>query len=105
SPDCKGPTMLAVEFPGSSRLVDSLDSAVRKDCAASITDALRQTLCRLMRERTVSLPDCVYEAASDHYARREIYRSEDHGYCVIAMTWGPGQGTAIHDHAGMWCVE
>jgi predicted metal-dependent enzyme (double-stranded beta helix superfamily) len=21
------------------------------------------------------------------------------------MTWGPGQGTAIHDHAGMWCVE
>ena len=21
------------------------------------------------------------------------------------MTWGPGQGTPIHDHAGCWCVE
>jgi len=21
------------------------------------------------------------------------------------MTWGPGQGTPIHDHEGMWCVE
>ena len=24
---------------------------------------------------------------------------------MIAMTWGPGQGTKIHDHSGMWCVE
>ncbi len=21
------------------------------------------------------------------------------------MTWGPGQGTALHDHGGIWCVE
>ena len=21
------------------------------------------------------------------------------------MTWGPGQGTALHDHSGIWCVE
>jgi predicted metal-dependent enzyme (double-stranded beta helix superfamily) len=21
------------------------------------------------------------------------------------MTWGPGQKTALHDHAGIWCVE
>ena len=21
------------------------------------------------------------------------------------MTWGPHQGTPIHDHCGMWCVE
>jgi predicted metal-dependent enzyme (double-stranded beta helix superfamily) len=21
------------------------------------------------------------------------------------MTWGPQQGTSIHDHAGLWCVE
>jgi predicted metal-dependent enzyme (double-stranded beta helix superfamily) len=21
------------------------------------------------------------------------------------MTWGPNQGTPIHDHCGMWCVE
>ena len=27
------------------------------------------------------------------------------GYSVVAMTWGPGQGTPIHDHCGLWCVE
>lgn len=97
--------MLAMDFPGSRRLVDAIDLAVRNDCPTAITDALRNSLCRLIRDTEVHLPTCVYEAAADHYARREIYRSEELGYSVIAMTWGPGQGTAIHDHAGMWCVE
>jgi predicted metal-dependent enzyme (double-stranded beta helix superfamily) len=97
--------MLALDFPGSRRLVKSLDDAVRRACTTAITDALRQTLCRLMHDMDVSLPDCVHEPVSDHYARRETYRSNDLGYSVIAMTWGPGQGTAIHDHGGMWCAE
>ncbi len=97
--------MLALDFPGSRQLVAALDSAVCRDCPAEITDTLRHSLCDLIRDPTVKLPECCYERAADHYARRELYRSEDHGYSVIAMTWGPGQGTAIHDHAGMWCVE
>lgn len=97
--------MLAIEFPGSRRMLDALDTAVRNDCPTAITHALCHSLCRLIRDSEVRLPDCVFEAASDHYARREIYRSEELGYSVIAMTWGPGQGTAIHDHSGMWCVE
>jgi predicted metal-dependent enzyme (double-stranded beta helix superfamily) len=24
---------------------------------------------------------------------------------MVVMTWGPGQKTALHDHAGIWCVE
>lgn len=71
---------------GSRRLVDALDRAVRNDCETTITDALRLSLCRLMQDREVILPECVYRAASDHYARREIYRSEELGYSVIAMT-------------------
>ncbi|MEP6938416.1 MAG: cysteine dioxygenase family protein [Rudaea sp.] len=97
--------MLALEFPGSRHLVASLDHAVHHDRATDIADALRNTLCELIRDPQVKLPDCVFESACDHYCRRELYRSEDLGYSVIAMTWGPGQGTAIHDHAGMWCVE
>ena len=97
--------MLALEFPGSTRLVDSLTAAVCHDCPTEITDALRNTLCELIRDPEVKLPDCCYERAFDHYARRELYRSDEHGFSVIAMTWGPGQGTPIHDHAGMWCVE
>ena len=97
--------MLTLDFQGSRRLVDALDAAVGQREEGAITEALRKTLCHLMRERDVALPECCFERASDHYARRELYRSEDLGYSVIAMTWGPGQGTPIHDHAGMWCVE
>jgi predicted metal-dependent enzyme (double-stranded beta helix superfamily) len=97
--------MLALEFPGCRTLVDALDAAVAKDSTAEITDTLRQTLCRLIREQNVELPACVFESNHEHYARRELYRSEEHGYSVTAMTWGPGQGTPIHDHHGMWCVE
>jgi predicted metal-dependent enzyme (double-stranded beta helix superfamily) len=97
--------MLALDFPGSRRLVDALTAAVCHDCPTEITDALRTTLCDLIRDPDIKLPDCCYERAFDHYARRELYRSEQHGFSVIAMTWGPGQGTPIHDHAGMWCVE
>jgi predicted metal-dependent enzyme (double-stranded beta helix superfamily) len=93
------------EFPGADHFVRSVDEAVRCDCAATITEALRTTLVRLMRDPRIRLPECLFEAESDHYARRELYRSPDLGYCVIAMTWGPGQGTPIHDHSGMWCVE
>ena len=59
----------------------------------------------MIRDRDVSLPSCVFEPIDDHYARREIYRSPEHGYSVVAMTWGPGQGTPVHDHCGLWCVE
>ena len=97
--------MLTLEFPGSRKLIDAIDHAVAQDSTLAITDTLRNSLCRLIRSNDVKLPECVFETAEGRYARRELYRSDEHGYCVVAMTWGPGQGTLIHDHAGMWCVE
>ena len=86
-------------------LVEALDGAIRDRSSVELTKALRHTLCRLMREDRLGLPRDVFEPHADHYARREIYRSPDLGYTVIAMTWGPGQGTPVHDHSGLWCVE
>lgn len=97
--------MLTLDFPGARKFVTAVDAAVASDDVHMLTNDLRNTLCRLIRDQDVKLPCCVYEAQPDHYARREVYRSERHGYSVIAMTWGPGQGTQIHDHHGMWCVE
>ena len=97
--------MLAIEFPGRRTLIDTLDAAVAHRETERVTRALRDGLCRMIRGCEVELPACVFEACGDHYARRELYRSDEHGYCVVAMTWGPGQGTMIHDHCGMWCVE
>ncbi len=93
------------DFPGRSHLIDTIDAAVSLGDNAVVVQALRGDLCRMMRERSVELPACVLEPVQGHYARREIYISPQHGYGVIAMTWGPGQGTPIHDHDGLWCVE
>ena len=92
-------------FPGRDRLVAALDEAVGAGDQHAVTATLRNTLCRMICDRQLVLPACVFEPITDHYARREIYRSAAHGYSVVAMTWGPGQGTPVHDHSGLWCVE
>lgn len=97
--------MLAMEFPGSSRLLAMIDAAVAGGSDRAVTDALRNGLSEAIRDGQIHLPDCVLEPVADHYARRELYRCEESGYSVVAMTWGPGQGTLIHDHSGLWCVE
>lgn len=94
-----------LDFPGRQTLIDAIDAAVAlKDDAATV-QALRSALCRMMREQSVRLPDCVLQTVEGHYARRELYVSPEHRYGVIAMTWAPNQGTPIHDHSGLWCVE
>jgi len=94
-----------IAFPGHDKFVSAIDQAIGAGDEHAITAALRNTLCRMIRDRDVSLPTCVFDPIDDHYARREIYRSAEHGYSVVAMTWGPGQGTPVHDHCGLWCVE
>lgn len=95
----------ALEFPARERLVSAVDAALGAGDCHAVTAALRSALCAMIRDRSVQLPACVYEPIADHYARRELYRSPKHGYSVVAMTWGPGQGTPVHDHCGLWCVE
>jgi 3-mercaptopropionate dioxygenase len=94
-----------LDFPGHDKLVAAIDAAVTSGNEHEVTAALRNTLSRMIRDHDVQLPACVHEAIDDHYARRELYRSPQHGYSVVAMTWGPGQGTPVHDHSGLWCVE
>lgn len=99
------PPCIPVDFTGRDKLVALIDAAVELGDQQAVTAALRNVLCALIRDPDVRLPACVHEAIPDHYARRELYRSERLGYSVVAMTWGPSQGTPVHDHSGMWCVE
>ncbi len=41
----------------------------------------------------------------ERYARRLVHRDPENRYTVLAMVWNTGQGTPLHDHAGIWCVE
>lgn len=96
---------MSIDFRGRDRLIGAFDNAVQAGDTPSTMRALRSALCNAIKSDDIHLPECVFESCPGHYARRELYRSGEHGYCVIAMTWGPGQGTPIHDHSGMWCVE
>jgi predicted metal-dependent enzyme (double-stranded beta helix superfamily) len=94
-----------MDFPGKSLMIDQIHQAVSADSAEAITENLRAVLCELVDDERIKLPDCVLDYSDDHYCRRLLHEDKELGYTVLAMTWGPGQGTPLHDHAGMWCVE
>lgn len=94
-----------VEFKGREALIQALDEAVSCADDEETTDRIRRALCQFIRDGRLRLPNFVVECCPEHYARRLLHRSDEHGYSVLAMTWGPGQGTPLHDHCGMWCVE
>jgi len=94
-----------LDFPGHDKFIGMIDDAVSAGDEHAVTAALRNALCKAIRDPEVRLPDCVHEPIPDHHPRRELYRSPRHGYSVVAMTWAPGQGTPVHDHCGLWCVE
>ena len=50
-------------------------------------------------------PTLFRQPRPDSYARRLLHRDPLGRYTAIVMTWGPGQGTPVHDHGGLWCVE
>lgn len=91
--------------PGLQGMIRALDTAVAGRTAAHAFSAVRNVLPLLVADTTIALPAVVYQPQPGHYARRELYRSREHGYSVVAMTWAPGQGTPLHDHARQWCVE
>lgn len=86
-------------------LIARIDDAVRLTDAEAITGRIKAELERAIRARAVELPARFHAVRSDSYARRLLHRNADLGYTAVVMTWGPGQCTPLHDHAGIWCVE
>lgn len=86
-------------------LVERLDRAVDASTVEAVTQAVKAALEELLTDGGVRLPDRFFEARPDTYARRLLHRDPDGRYTAIVMTWGPGQGTPVHDHGGLWCVE
>lgn len=97
--------MEPIEFKNRNELVAALDEVIAEGNEVAVTDGIRRVLCQFIREGRLKLPESVIECCPGHYARRLLHKSETLGYSVMAMTWAPGQGTPLHDHCGMWCVE
>ncbi len=91
--------------PQVQAFLQSLDAAVETDCVNQRCTKVKDLLEELFRSDLDLLPECLLEPAEDKYARRLVHRDPAGRYSVVAMIWNVGQGTALHDHAGEWCVE
>lgn len=94
-----------LDFTGKDKLLALLRDACGRADSDETVRVLRDGMIRLINDKALFLPECVFEPVEGHYARREIYKCPDSGVSVVAMTWAPGQGTPIHDHCGLWGVE
>ena len=97
--------MNQTDFTGSKELVAMLDEAVASQDTNQVIEAVKEGLCRLIRDERMRLPEELTKPSDESYARRLLYKDPEAAYEVIAMIWGPGQGTPLHDHCGIWCVD
>ena len=92
-------------IPGLDRLVADLDDATGEAEREALCERVKSVLERHTRDRTLDLPSEVKAPRDESYARRLLHLDPTGRYSLLAMIWGPDQGTPLHDHAGMWCVE
>jgi predicted metal-dependent enzyme (double-stranded beta helix superfamily) len=90
---------------GYDDLVARLDASVEAGDTGAITQAVKADLEYILGHRLLALPERFVVPRPESYARRLLHRDPRGRYTAIVMTWGPGQGTAVHDHGGLWCVE
>jgi predicted metal-dependent enzyme (double-stranded beta helix superfamily) len=90
---------------GFESLRPRLDEAVEGHDVAAVAQQVKSALQDVLRRNALSLPARFESPLAETYARRLLHRDPDGRYTVVVMTWGPGQKTALHDHAGIWCVE
>jgi predicted metal-dependent enzyme (double-stranded beta helix superfamily) len=90
---------------GLTELIDRLDAAVEEPTPDAVTRRVKADLEDLLGRGALSLDDRFKSPRPDCYARRLLYQDPANRYTAVVMTWGPGQGTPVHDHGGLWCVE
>ena len=88
-----------------TELIERLNAAVDEATADAITRRVKRDLEDILGRGSLHLPARFTTPRPDCYARRLLYQDPENRYTAVVMTWGPGQGTPVHDHGGLWCVE
>jgi predicted metal-dependent enzyme (double-stranded beta helix superfamily) len=86
-------------------LIENLRAAARLRGASAIVARIKEHLEAFIPDDGLRLPERFRRTFPDRYCRRLLYRDPELGFTALVMTWGPGQRTPLHDHAGIWCVE
>ncbi len=87
------------------RFLEELDAHLEQ--VDTCQEAVRRTakLLETYSNQDFPLPERLTRLDDNGYARHLVHHGQKCGCCVVAMVWGAGQGTPVHDHSGTWCVE
>jgi predicted metal-dependent enzyme (double-stranded beta helix superfamily) len=88
-----------------TELIERLNASVDEPTPEAITRRVKADLESILGRGALTLPVRLKTPRPDCYARRLLYQDPANRYSAVVMTWGPGQGTPVHDHGGLWCVE
>jgi predicted metal-dependent enzyme (double-stranded beta helix superfamily) len=86
-------------------LLRRLDDAVSVPDEESRCQDVKRILSDALRSGDTKLDSRWLTPMDGAYARRLLHRDPAGRYSVLVMVWDRGQGTALHDHGGRWCVE
>ena len=82
-----------------------LDAVIHAERPERVPELVKAILVDSMQCGALAVPDGFRTPIEGTYARRLLHRDPAGHYTMVVMTWAPGQKTALHDHAGIWCVE
>jgi len=95
----------SLDNPRLRELVRRIDEAMTPRDDAGRCRGVKQVLEDTFAAGVDFLDPRFLEPNPERYARRLVHRDPEGRYTVLAMVWNTGQGTPLHDHAGIWCVE
>jgi predicted metal-dependent enzyme (double-stranded beta helix superfamily) len=82
-------------------IIEPIARAVATDRATT----LATVLARLGASGAFADPSLFAPPAQARYTRGRLWTDPHGRFTVVGMTWLPGQGTPVHDHAGRWGGE
>jgi 3-mercaptopropionate dioxygenase len=86
-------------------LIRRLDQAVDTQDTDQLCRNVKRVLAEVVSSGEQFVDPAFLKPAPDKYARRLMHKDPSGRYSVVVMVWDSGQGTPLHDHAGVWCVE
>ena len=86
-------------------MIRLIDEAVEKQTTTGCCKAVKRALEEIVASGQDFVGAEYLQPAQGKYARRLLHRDPAGRYTILVMVWGVGQGTSLHDHSGMWCVE
>jgi len=99
--------MTTSERFGSARAahIDALIEPIARAIATDRATALAATLANLGASGAFADEHFFAEPGASRYSRARLWADPAGRFAVVCMTWLPGQGTPVHDHAGRWGAE